>query len=168
MVDAAADLPGEVWRCVVGQEDRYEVSNFGRVRTKPQILKAFAIPTGHLSINLGARRRTYVHRLVAEAFLAPDAARVLVNHKDGNPANNSVENLEWCTPGENIAHGYRVNGRRSPACRRMATACPKTGEIMREYHSGVEAAKAHGVSKTAAYYAANKGSVCAGVRWLWL
>lgn len=168
MDNPAADLPGEVWRCVVGQEDRYEVSNFGRVRTKPQILKAFAIPTGHLSINLGARRRTYVHRLVAEAFLAPDANRVLVNHKDGNPANNLVENLEWCTPGENIAHGYRVNGRKAAACRRIAAICPTTGEVLVEYASGVEASLAHPVSKFALYKAAKSGNPCAGARWVWL
>lgn len=53
------------------------------------------------------RRHTcYVHRLVAEAFLPTnrDIISLEVNHKDKNPKNNHVDNLEWTTCFDNGYH----------------------------------------------------------------
>lgn len=49
-----------------------------------------------------------IHRLVAETFLgsAPHG-KPHVNHKDGNPQNNCVENLEWVNRSENIQHALK-------------------------------------------------------------
>jgi hypothetical protein len=101
---------------------------------------------GHHQINLGLHRRTYVHRLVAEAFLGqPDPARIWINHKNGDPSDNRVENLEWCTPGENIAHGYRHNGRINYNSRAVV-ATDENGEVLLEFKSMADAAKAIGVT----------------------
>lgn len=154
-----------IWRPVKGLEDRYEVSNTGLVRTKPRLLKSFpARKGGHHQINLGLHRRTYVHRLVAEAFLAPDPSRPWVNHKNGNPSDNRAENLEWCTPGENIAHGYRQNGRKHYADAPVI-ATTADGEIVEEYKSCAEAARVKGVTRGAIASAMRRNGRCAGLFW---
>ena len=62
---------------------------------------------------LGKQRVAYVHRLVAEAFITNKNKYPQINHKDGNTSNNNAENLEWCTPRQNIVHAYK-NGLMHP------------------------------------------------------
>lgn len=66
---------------------------------------------GYLCVDLyngNKRKKKYIHRLVAEAFIPNPENKPYVNHIDGNPHNNSVENLEWCTPLENVEHASKV------------------------------------------------------------
>ena len=60
----------------------------------------------YLYINLpkedGGDTNYPVHRLVAYAFLRKDELADEVDHIDGNPANNRVENLRWVTHIENM------------------------------------------------------------------
>lgn len=51
------------------------------------------------------------HRLLALTFIPLPKGHespkgLVVNHKDGNPENDDIENLEWCTYAENIKHAY--------------------------------------------------------------
>ena len=46
-----------------------------------------------------------VHRLVAETFIPNPKNLPEINHKDEDPANNSVENLEWCDRKYNENYG---------------------------------------------------------------
>lgn len=50
----------------------------------------------------GKASSVYLHRLVASAFLG--VSKSTVNHKDGNPKNNHIDNLEYVTLRENSSH----------------------------------------------------------------
>jgi hypothetical protein len=126
----------EQWRPVVGWEGLYEVSDHGRVKTvagirmrpdgtsmrlRERIRVATPNRTGHLILILsGAPRRAKcvkVHRLVLEAFvgLAPEGMMSL--HRNGNPADNRLENLHWGTNARNtldsIEHGTHAEARKT-------------------------------------------------------
>ncbi len=46
----------------------------------------------------------YVHRYLAEKHIPNPDNKPCVNHIDGNPSNNSLDNLEWVTYLENAEH----------------------------------------------------------------
>lgn len=104
--------------------DNYEVSEDGRIRnaTTKQEIKQFVGNDGYLRTQIAGKTRL-VHRVVAKAFLPEDPNREFVNHKDGNKANNSVDNLEWSTRSENMYHAYsndlkpRPIGTRNSRCK---------------------------------------------------
>ena len=60
--------------------------------------------SGYFELNLGGKNceKWLLHRLVAEVWLDNPNNFRTVDHKDGNKANNCVENLEWVTLEENI------------------------------------------------------------------
>ena len=57
----------------------------------------------------GKRSNLYVHRAVAMTYLPNPKGKPHVNHKDNNPSNNHISNLEWCTAKENRAHAAKQN-----------------------------------------------------------
>ena len=106
------DLPDEIWKPVVGFEDRYHVSNYGRTKSfcNGEVkIKKPSLCNGYLRVVLfkdGKRNGIHVHRLVAEAFIPNPEGKPQVNHIDGHKLNNFVDNLEWATARENIQHSF--------------------------------------------------------------
>ncbi len=101
----------EEWKPIKGYEDRYAISNLGRIKVlKPRyrdkvILRTFSDGFGYLHCDLSNPRKTVkVHRLVAEAFIPNPDNKPTVNHIDGDKTNNRVDNLEWNTVHENNLH----------------------------------------------------------------
>lgn len=74
---------------------------------KGRVLKPTKTNSGYLQINLTQNHhRFYVHRLVAQYFIGHLNEGLQVNHLDGNKLNNRAENLQICTPSENVIHSY--------------------------------------------------------------
>ena len=119
----------EIWRTVIGYNGYYEVSNLGRVKSltrkikaahfskrtiKERILEQTITDKGYHTVSLcknGRSNYRKVHRLVAEAFIPiPDNLKeyklLHVCHNDGNKSNNTVDNLRWDTPSNNIQDNY--------------------------------------------------------------
>ena len=97
-----------------GQETNYQISETGELFNKKtqKYLKGSINKLGYkvyrLSIN-GVTKDLYAHRMVAETFIPNnDLLRNCVNHIDGNKLNNSINNLEWVTKGENNRHAIKT------------------------------------------------------------
>lgn len=98
----------ETWR-QIREFNGYEVSNLGRVRnmkTRKTRKTVFNKNTGYEMVMLFGKDRPvnlYVHRLVAEAFLANPDGCSDVDHIDNDKTNNCVSNLRWLFHQENLA-----------------------------------------------------------------
>lgn len=100
----------EVWKQF--RDTVYSVSNLGNIRNDKthMLLKANSTRQGYKRITIWHKQLSYtiaVHRMIAEVFLGnPSGNANIVNHIDGDPSNNRVSNLEWCTVSANIQHAY--------------------------------------------------------------
>lgn len=107
----------EEWKTIDGYE-KYEISSLGRVRRKNGVILKTYKQHGYQRFTLmgyqdGKRKRMNfrVHRVVAETFIPNPENKTQVNHKDGKE-DNSVQNLEWVTPSENMKHYCAKHGTR--------------------------------------------------------
>lgn len=100
-----------VWIPIKNYEGLYEISNAGEVKSlrSGNLLKQSKTTTGYKKVELykgGRKRSMKVHRLVGIAFLPNEGNKPIINHIDGNPINNNVNNLEWCDQKYNMQHAY--------------------------------------------------------------
>lgn len=114
----------EVWKDVPGYEGRYQVSNYGQVRSiereilggcgavrlqREILMKQSPHYKGYKVIFLNRpgslKKKFFVHRLVAIAFIENTNNKPIVNHKNGDRSHNHLNNLEWMDESENVRHG---------------------------------------------------------------
>jgi len=94
-------------------KDNYIVYEDGRVWSKQRnkFMKSQIGKTGYISITLN-KIPLYLHRILAECFIANPENKRTINHKDGNKQNNNLDNLEWMTHSENHKHAYSTLNRK--------------------------------------------------------
>lgn len=153
----------EIWK-TYPEYPFIEVSNFGKIRTKDRyipcnggkrlikgrILKQQLNNKGYLYVHINVNGKIFnrlVHRIVAASHLPNPDNLPEVNHKDNNPKNNDVSNLEWCTRQYN--NDYKKNFGTTPAevfGRPVIAVNLKTGKVL-YFNSQSEAARQLDVSQ---------------------
>ena len=113
----------EIWKDIPGYENKYQVSNLGKVKSlkrivkyndgrtgffKEKTLKPFIAGDGYFKVSLRKEKRTKtfsVHQLVAMGFLDHTLCGMnkVVDHKDYNCLNNNLENLQIITNRLNLS-----------------------------------------------------------------
>lgn len=162
--------------------ERYTVDERGRVYSliSERYLKPNITKSGYCSVELfdnnGKSKRLLIHRLVATAFIPNPNNYNEVNHKDENPSNNHVDNLEWCTHKYNMNYGNGAKTRHSKInyhsekmkaaqrrngikTRKPVLQFTKDGNFIMRYDSALEASKATGANYS------HIGECCNGKRY---
>lgn len=112
-----------IWKEINGYEGLYKVSDEGKVMSMDRliynngnhtynkvkgkelkILRSGNYYYVHLYKDKMCKNY-YIHRLVAMAFIPNPNNYDYINHKDENPSNNNIDNLEWCTASYNCNYG---------------------------------------------------------------
>lgn len=161
----------EEWKDCKGFEGFYQVSNEGRVRSMavwshkyqkvlkrktPHLNSIETTKDGYKRVLLclyGVHHHCAVHRLVAQAFIENPHNLPCINHKDENPSNNCVDNLEWCTYKYNSNYGTlpkRISERQinNPVLSRVVLQYTLNGEFVASYPSIREAERITGIDNT--------------------
>lgn len=142
----------EIWKDVVGYEGLYQVSNTGKVRSlnyravknRVHELTPKTNNSGRLWVELfkdGIARQHLIHRIVGNAFIPNPYKFEEINHKDENPKNNNVNNLEWCTREYNVRYYNERHpiGNRNGKLKKLAiNQISGDGTIIRQWNNARE------------------------------
>lgn len=170
----------EKWKRIDGYE-RYEVSNYGRVRSldkrdawgrlrKGRVLKPFRDTGGYMQVclrNDAGQCNKNVHRLVAKAFIANPDGLPEINHKDENIENNRIDNLEWCTRLYNARYGTFQKRAHIKLGKPLMQI--KGGNVIAVFSSTLEACRKTGVNHGSISRCCNgRQKTSGGYSWAWL
>lgn len=106
----------EKWKPTIELPDLYEVSEIGRVRRlrssgQKTVISFKTTEAGYKQVCLWSGGKPHwflAHRLAWAAFVSPIPKGMQINHKNGEKADNRIENLEVVTPSQNSLHKFRV------------------------------------------------------------
>jgi hypothetical protein len=135
--DTWLNEPNEEWKDISGYEGIYQISNHSRVRSIKYgpILKKTPINKisgyRYLSLNKpGEKSKThYLHILVAKTWIPNPQNLSVVNHKNGIRDDAKIDNLEWATVQQNVAHAIHVLERHGSLFRNRTPKCLQTPKI---------------------------------------
>ena len=155
-----SQLPGEEWLPIknpfTGQNVKGKyVSSLGRIKSSNSLVtRGHQMRSGYFATSLYGDN-VLVHRLVAHAFLGspPSSWHTQVNHKDSNPGNNCLDNLEYVTPSQNRRHFLNTVGYQKK------NVCGSTPVLARLYGSKDEWVKHSSISDASKALGIDRGSI---------
>lgn len=121
----------EIWKDVIGF-DHYEISNFGRVKSKQRKILKFRGSTQHLKtvnerimkpaltsngylflvlMHQGIKKTIWVHKEVAKCFVSGKKQGLVVHHLNGIKTDNNYYNLEYVSMQKNTNEYYKSIGK---------------------------------------------------------
>lgn len=165
----------EIWKDIKNWEGYYKISNKGRVfSVRNNLIRRNSVAsTGYHQVCLSSPHKKItltIHRLVAEHFIPQENERNYVNHIDGDKANNSVNNLEWCTQKENILHSYAIglskNQKNDKKRSRPVLQYTLDFQLIGYFPSLIEVERQTGINRTSVRLSAN-GKYKTGGGYVW-
>lgn len=138
----------KVWKEIKGYDGRYLISSSGNVislnyrRTNKAKMLTWKINNkGYAWVELwknGVKEQRLIHRIVAETFIDNPEGYKIINHKDENPLNNDVDNLEWCDQSYNTIYSLELHPERKNKGKNMGLAIiqlDNDGNIIKEWEN---------------------------------
>lgn len=165
------NIKKETWENIKGYETYYKISNLGRVKSlaktitrkdgevknlSEKIIKPFLTKKGYKQIVLtkdGDKKKHYIHRLVAQAFIPNPNNLPEVNHINEDKLDNAVENLEWLSRLDNMRHGT-LQARRAEKAKKTVEVLDSAGTVLEVCKGIVDTAKKYNTSA----YSINRSS----------
>lgn len=137
------------WRTIPGFS-KYESSTDGNIRNAKtgRLRRPSKIKSAYSSLSViddhHKTRTRYVHRLVAQSFIPNPEGLQTVNHKDHDPTNNHVDNLEWASTTEQNRHKRKCQDLSLVSSRAVQQILPYTTIVVAIFPSIAQAADAVG------------------------
>jgi hypothetical protein len=127
--------------------DKLEIYNIITKRfVKPYLAQYSKNSTKRYNIGLyidGSRKNLLYHRILAEVFIPNPNNLPQINHIDGNPLNNNISNLEWCSALKNNLHAIHTGLRptkldqdKADDIRKQLSNKVSVKDIMSQYNIG--------------------------------
>lgn len=139
-------------------ENIYMIDKNGNIFSKlnKKCIKPSLSLDGYNVVNLTNNSETssfFLHRLLAIQFIPNNNLnKTIINHKDGIKTNNDINNLEWCTHSENMAHFANMN------LAKKVIQLSLNNDVIEKFNSIVEASNKTNI------IGSNISRVCNGIR----
>lgn len=160
------------WRTIKGFEGRYYINQKGEIKNyRDYILKQKLDKDGYYQVTLckyindsKVVRTSYVHKLVAEAFVPNPKNYKYILKKDGNKLNNNATNLIWTEHNNKSKSRAYLSGRS-----RKGARCVKNLDTGSEHDSISSAARLYNISVGGIYNCCTgRNKTSGGYRWAFI
>lgn len=134
---------------------KYEINRTGVVRSiKTKVPLKHFLSDGYVKVGIYKEKENGVstkpharlHCLLAIQFISNPRNLPVVNHKDGDRGNFSLDNLEWVTSSENSQHAYDIGlTKQTGSCKEMEEL-DNVGNVIKTFTSVIETCESAGTS----------------------